>query len=127
MNLQRKIRIGGWIILAALTLAIVVAAIGINQIRFGGPQHRAEQTMNALEADILPPPLFLVEPMLNATMAIDEKQHVEEYIADLAETRREYETRRDYWRKIALDDRVRAELEGADKVADAFWQKLDSE
>ena len=37
MNLQRKIHLGGIAILVALTLALLVAAIGIQQIRFGGP------------------------------------------------------------------------------------------
>ena len=64
MNLQRRIQLGGWAILAALALALVVAGVGIQEIRFGGPQHRAEQQMDALEADLLPPPLYIVESWL---------------------------------------------------------------
>ena len=104
MNLQRKIQIGGWMILAALALALVVAAIGIQEIRLGGPPHRAEQTMSTLEADVLPPPLFIVEPWLEATLAVDQRAHMDDHLANMARLRKEYDARKAYWREAPIPE-----------------------
>jgi len=127
MNLQRRIQLGGWAILAALALALVVAGVGIQEIRFGGPQHRAEQQMDALEADLLPPPLYIVESWLEATLAVEDPSQREARLANLARQRKDFEDRKDYWRKAAIDEHTRHELRATTEAADAFWQTLDSE
>jgi len=127
MNLQRKIQIGGWMILAALTLALVVAAIGIQEIRLGGPPHRAEQTMSTLEADLLPPPLFIVEPWLEATLAVDQRARMDDHLANMARLRKEYDARKAYWREAPISADLRREVDASDSTVDAFWTVVDTQ
>ena len=126
MNLQRKIHLGGIAILVALTLALLVAAIGIQQIRFGGPQHLAERVQSNLQADVLPPPLFVVEPFLESTLLIDEPDK-EVHLARLAETRKEYEAEKQAWRQADLDQDTRREVDDVTASADQFWQVVDAD
>ena len=70
-SLKRKGQIGGWAILGTVAVAVAVSAYSINHIRVGGSLHRTSQIISDLNADILPPPTFIVEPWLEATLISD--------------------------------------------------------
>ncbi len=70
MSLKRTSRKGSAILVAAIVLAIVVTGGAIQQIRFGGPMHHENQQISDLTADILPPPLYVIESYLEATQAM---------------------------------------------------------
>ncbi|MBA4773980.1 MAG: hypothetical protein H2054_12905 [Sphingomonas sp.] len=71
MSINRNGTIGGGVILAAMAVAGVVASMQIEQIRFGGPIQVKNQQASDLVADILPPPEYVIEPYLEATMLVN--------------------------------------------------------
>ena len=77
-------------------------------------------------ADILPPPLYLVEARLLAEELLQagtaERQRLS---GELARLKREYDERNRFWQGEALDEAVRAPLLGAQRShADAFWAEV---
>jgi methyl-accepting chemotaxis protein len=118
---------------AALTLGGVVAAIllvvgvGINHIRNGGALDNQEQALADYRADILPPPMFLVEAFSNASiMAIHRDSYAinDERLSRLEEQFWEAERG---WAKSALDDELKAGLAAnARDTGRAFWNEVNT-
>ncbi|MEY4720819.1 MAG: hypothetical protein RIQ46_544, partial [Pseudomonadota bacterium] len=126
-SLQRKGQIGGLVIIATLILAIAIASFSIHRIRFGGPLHADSEEMNTLNADILPPPLFIVEPFLAATLLADNDGSVAEHLRNLDGQRKDYEARRDFWLQEDLEENLRRDLEAVRKDGDHFWQVMEDQ
>lgn len=121
-----------------LTFAAVVviglgASIGLQnytllQLQVGGPVYDGIIDGKDLVADILPPPLYLVEAyMLSSEAALDPRkaEHSIEKIAVLAT---DYRTRRDYWQASNLPGPLKTKL--ADDVVvkgEAFWSAYNDQ
>ncbi len=74
-------------------------------------------------ADILPPPEYIIEPYLEATLALDDPSAVAQHRERLAALRKDYDARHQYWIPQEFDDNLRALLvEGAHKPATRFWE-----
>ena len=108
-------------------IAVAISATSMTKIRIGGAAYdRIVQTKD-LVADILPPPLYIIEAYLEATRAA----HFETAVADvkkrMGELRKDYETRRGYWQASNLDADIRNKLTEASHAHVAkFWAAVDS-
>ena len=74
-----------------------------------------------LVADILPPPLYLVEAWLEVNLVLDEPERVVEHEARLQQLRSDYEERHTFWTARKLDPALREHLAGD---VDAFAARL---
>src|SRR5579872_4051958 len=63
--------------LACVAIAIVVIFMGINEIKVHGPVYERIKTANDLTADILPPPLYVLETYLTLHQLQDTKDPAE--------------------------------------------------
>jgi methyl-accepting chemotaxis protein len=123
----------------AITLFGVVAAFGLaaliftsgyalQQLRVGGPLYSQIKLGNDLIADILPPPAYVLEAYLEATLALREPETVAARAERLTQLRKDYNDRRDYWRKSELDPVSRAMLtEKSDVEVKKFWDIVQGE
>lgn len=126
MELRAKGRLGGIVAVVSLIVAIVIACGGLWMISVGGPLHQSEQRMSDLTADILPPPAYVIEPYLEATLLVARPQGVAQSKARLAELENQYRERFEYWAASDLQAGLKARLTGdVGKTANAFWQELD--
>lgn len=126
MNIARLSRFGGFGLIATILLAALIAAWGINEIRFGGDLHRKDQQLNEFNADILPPPQYLVESFLEAELMANDLTRLEEHSARLDQLKADWRLRADYWAASDLDADLKAGI--AATVANhgvAFWQEVD--
>ncbi|MCX7177035.1 MAG: methyl-accepting chemotaxis protein [Proteobacteria bacterium] len=75
-------------------------------------------------ADILPPPLYVLEAELTVLQLQDAKgEDVTPLIVKLASLKKEYDDRNAFWEKEALDPAVKQALLGEQKkAADNFWK-----
>ena len=118
-------RRGANALLALITIAIVLAAVVIAQIRFGGPLHRESAMQDELMADILPPPLFVVEPFMLSEAVKDSNGTSPDALNRLQSSRDAYIARKSYWAEAPLPEELRPQVEATVKSADQFWQAID--
>ncbi len=98
----------------------------LDQLKVGGPIYAQVVQNKDLIADILPPPVYIIESYLTCL----ELSHISDLSsADINEKRsrlvrleREYRTRLDYWRQEKLPNAMQIELDTASKAADLFYQ-----
>ena len=118
-------RRGSRALIALTILAIVVTGYVVSQIRYGGPIVQRTSLQADLIADVLPPPLFVVETYLDTTLAVNDMSDAATLKADIAESRAEFDARRDYWRQQDLPAEVRAKLDITVATAQRFWDVVD--
>lgn len=126
MRIATVVRAGAVALLLTLCIAGWIAATRVDSIRFGGPLQLENQEISDLVADILPPPSYIIEPYLEATLLLRDPALVEERALRLAQLRKDFDARQSYWERSALQSDARTTLTGpAHDSAMAFWQELD--
>ncbi|WP_185684785.1 methyl-accepting chemotaxis protein [Novosphingobium aerophilum] len=135
MSLKRTSRKGSAILVGAILIAILVTGIAIQQIRFGGPMHRVNQQFSDLTADILPPPLYVIESYLETTQAvaatadgIGAPGSAEGHAGRLAQLERQFNERAQVWENSDLTSALKATLvPRVISTGKAFWQEVDTQ
>jgi methyl-accepting chemotaxis protein len=126
MNIQIKSQRAGFALLSFLGLAIVFSAYGINTIRFGGEMHRINQQLSDFNADILPPPEYLVESYLIANLIARSPSQLDSYSGKLAKLKREWLDRANHWAASDLEPSLKTGI-GKTVAEDgtAFWKIVE--
>jgi methyl-accepting chemotaxis protein len=128
MNIRQMSQLGGMALMGLLVLVTLFSAFSINTIRFGGEMHRINQQLHEFNADILPPPEYLVEAYLVANLVARSPGKIPGFEAKLADLRQQWRQRADHWAGSDLDGDLKAGL--AATVAEdgaAFWQIVDTQ
>lgn len=126
MTIEKISRLGGLGLSGLLAAMIVLIGIGVNQTRIGGPLDMSEQLLDNFRADILPPPMFLVEPFANASiMAI----HRDDYAINderLTKLEKEYSDAERRWSQSALSDEFKTAIAaGVSTHGKEFWDEIN--
>jgi methyl-accepting chemotaxis protein len=127
MSIKRTSQTGGIAIFAAIAITLAVGSFGIDRIRLGGPLYQDDKQAADLVADILPPPNYIVEPWLEATLISDEHGIPSEHLAKLKSLRVAYIARRDYWAEQDLPEELAPSLAAAEAESDRFWEIFENE
>ena len=101
---------GAKVVVGLIAVAIILVAVAVSYIRFGGPLHRQNLLQDELLADILPPPAFVVEPYLHTTWVIADPSHAQAALSELAEERALFEQRKAYWATAPVPEELRDEV-----------------
>ena len=114
----------------AMVLLLVVggslAAWRLDRIRIGGAVEQVQQENADLIADILPPPAYIIEPYLEATLILNDPGRVQDGARRLAALHRSYDERIGYWKQSPLPAPLKQLLiERATPAADGFWRELE--
>ena len=126
MTIKQTGKIGGVVILATMAVASGIAATKINTIRLGGPVQVANQQVSDLVADILPPPEYVIEPYLEATLLANDPASVVQRKSRLAELHKQFDERDRYWKDSTLDSSLKTMLIAqSNAAAGRFWTELD--
>ena len=121
--------------LAIFAVCVVLGQVAIlgatstalNQLRIGSDGYKVIIDAKDLVADILPPPLYVIEAYLEAKLAVEAPGEVAEHKARLADLKKDFDTRRQVWRASSLPAQLRDQLlEAASKEADAFWAEISN-
>jgi methyl-accepting chemotaxis protein len=128
MKISGVMRTFGGALAAGLILAGGVALFAIEGLRVGGPLFRQIVDNKDIVADILPPPLYVVEADLVATKLVAHPETVDAAADKLAALRKDYDTRNAYWKTAPIDPAMRAMLvDESSAPAMAFWREIDEE
>lgn len=128
MTIRKLIQLSALALILLLTIGGIVAVRDINMIRLGGPLETEQRKFLHLGGDAMPPPLFIVRPYLEMTLAIDEPDRMNFHIDNIGTLKTEYEQRKRYWLAQELPSKMRQELNAAlaesDKVFAIAEQQL---
>ena len=124
--LSDKARTGARLLIGLVLAIIALASVVVYGIRAGGPLTQGAALQDALLADVLPPPAFVVEPYLNASLIVHNPDRAGPQLADLKDERAEFEVRKAYWKTAPVPEQLRASLNDTIAAADRFWQVMDT-
>jgi methyl-accepting chemotaxis protein len=117
-------------VITALGLAALFFASGyaLQQLRVGGPLYGQIKLGNDLVADILPPPEYVLEAYLEATLALREPETIAARTERLVQLRKDYDERREYWSRSDLDATLKGLLtEKSHAEVTKFWAIIQDE
>ena len=127
IRIAQATRAFGAFIILGLILLVGVSWGAMNQVRIGGDLYQNIKRHQDLTADILPPPLFLVEAHL-VTMEIRDSASLAVEKPRLDGLRRDYERRMAHWRSQPLSPELKNLLiSRLDPTAKAFWAQIDTQ
>ncbi len=123
MKISAATKIAGVAVIGGIIGMIVVNAVGSYELSIGGKTYERIINGKDLVADILPPPLYVIEPYLNATLALNNPKDVSAYKTRLAKLHKDYNERQAWWREHRGVDRNVLGLLLDDSAAPAakFW------
>lgn len=126
MSIKRNAMIGGGVVLATMMATAVILGFEFNTIRVGGEVDRANRQISDLVADILPPPEYVIEPYLEATLLVNDPRALPMRKARLGELEAQFNDRYRYWQNSGLAPALKTQLvneSGAE--AKRFWAEMD--
>jgi len=117
---------GSGIVAVFLAIGVFYTSLTINEIRFGGPIQQKNQQMSDLIADILPPPHYIIESYLEATLAMKDVRSHSALSERLGELEKEYRKRHNYWKKSSLSPSLKTQLiKETGEPAEQFWGEVN--
>lgn len=128
MRLNISSAVVGFGILMIVGLLAVIGAGGgaLYMLRVGGPVYDQVILSKDLVADILPPPLYVVEAYLEANKAREEPQAFARHASKLKALHKDYDDRRAYWQAAALPENIKKQLMvDSDAPAQKFWEEVE--
>ncbi|WP_137130378.1 methyl-accepting chemotaxis protein [Rhizobium sp. FY34] len=125
MTLSRFLIAFGVTLLTGFCLALGILLYSLQQVKIEGPKYKQIIDSKDLVADILPPPMFLVEAYLTATETARHPEETDANIEILQKLQKDFDTRMTVWASKDLPADIRAHLDTKLKPAtDAFWEQL---
>jgi methyl-accepting chemotaxis protein len=123
ITIARSLILFGCLVGAGLTASVGIQNSAFERLRVNGPVYQQVIYGKDLVADILPPPLFLVEAYLLATEGAYHPQSAKDNLQKIAELKKSYEERKIYWPTTDLATDLQSQLaRSVQPTSEAFWQ-----
>lgn len=120
LRISGALTLFGVVLLAGVLLVTGMAWLTINEVRIGGPLYRKVSASKDFIADVLPPPLYVIESYLDAKSLAAQPNAAEaaRVRGDLKRLTEAYDQRLTYWRGQPMDAQARDLLFGeSDRTA----------
>ena len=125
LTISRAILIFGLVTALGLGAVIATSVYGLSQLKVGGPLYNQIKLGNDLIADILPPPEYVIEAYLEATLVLHDPAQLAAHRDRIAQLKKEYDERHDFWVKSDLDPVLKTKLvEKSDSEVRRFWTAI---
>ncbi len=122
MKISNATKIAGAAVIGGFIAVIAVNTVGSYKLRVGGEVYSRIVAGKDLIGDILPPPAYVIEPYLEATLAVNDPKNVSVHHDRLVQLRKDYDERMAYWQQQDIDPAVRDLLvKEAAAPAAKFW------
>jgi methyl-accepting chemotaxis protein len=126
MQIKRTGHLLAGLKIATFLVAVLIAGFAFNSIGSDGKLATQNRLISDLLADILPPPIYVVEPYLEATRAIANPANASSHIARLHALDDEYRARAEHWSGDNLPIELKAPFAAAQRPAVAFWAEINT-
>src|SRR3954449_9268963 len=108
LSLSSAIIAFGIVLAIGFTAVVSTSLYALKELKVGGPLYNKIKLGNDLVADILPPPEYVIEAYLEATLALRDPASLSAHRDRLAQLKKEYDERHDYWLKSDLDPAIQS-------------------
>jgi methyl-accepting chemotaxis protein len=127
LNISSAVNLFGILVGVGFAAVVCTTLLAINELKVGGPVYTRIVLGKDLIADILPPPEYIVEPYLEVTLALNEPASLAAREERLAQLRKDYDTRHEYWEADEIyDSAIVEKLTGpAHAEAARFWEEVE--
>ena len=128
LSISAAIAVFGLILVVGFASVVLTSAYALKELKVGGPLYERIKLGNDLVADILPPPVYVIEAYLEATLALREPTAIAEHEKKLSQLRKDYDDRKTFWTSSPLQPELKAILvDKSDSEVRKFWQILDGD
>lgn len=126
ITISRAIFAFGMLTVSGLLSVIFASNYALSQLKVGGPLYDKIKLGNDLVADILPPPEYVIEAYLEATLALQDPASLTTRRDRLVQLKKDYDDRRDFWSKSDLDPAIKSKLTGTSHAdVTRFWNAVE--
>lgn len=127
-TISRSIILFGIVTAISLSAVIGTSLYSLSQLKVGGPLYNRIISGKDLVADILPPPAYVIEAYLEASLALHYPANAAKHRTRIAQLKKEYEERREFWAKSDLDAPLKAKLtEQSHREVEKFWATAEKD
>ncbi|MBB4192500.1 methyl-accepting chemotaxis protein [Rhizobium aethiopicum] len=127
-TIARSLVAFGIAVSAGLFMSIGLQQSALERLKVNGPVYEQVVYGKDLIADILPPPLFVVESYMLSFEASKFPELTDTNLAKIANLKAAYDDRRAYWKSTRLPQALKDELENDVLTkGDAFWDVMNRE
>lgn len=127
MRLATLSKIGGALLAVGFGVLVGINSHALSQLKVNGPVYERVIAGKDLIADILPPPAYVIEAFLEASLIARDPGAFESGRDALARARTDYNDRIAHWKGYNLPDSIKSELLGdVHREADHFWKIVES-
>ncbi|HEY2008337.1 MAG TPA: ATP-binding protein [Rhizomicrobium sp.] len=100
----------------------------LTRLKVGGPIYERLNMDSALVADILPPPEYILEPYLEATLALEKPSALAQHRARLRDLHKIYDERHRFWAAQPISNEIKSlMLRQSDPEAESFWRLTEKQ
>ncbi len=125
LTISRAIVLFGLVTALGLGAVIFTSYYALSELKVGGPIYDKIKLGNDLIADILPPPEYVIEAYLEATLALNDPASLPVRSDRLAQLKKEYDERFLFWSQSDLEPRIKSQLtETSHRAVQHFWMAL---
>ncbi|SFN87349.1 Methyl-accepting chemotaxis protein [Bradyrhizobium sp. Ghvi] len=128
LSLSSAIIAFGIVLAIGFTAVVSTSLYALRELKVGGPLYSDIKLGNDLIADILPPPEYVIEAYLEATLAMREPDQLAAHGERLVQLRKDYDERKAYWTASSLSADLKAALVSrSDAEVQKFWKLLSDQ
>jgi methyl-accepting chemotaxis protein len=131
---MQKFKIGSIALVVSLfvILGYLVSAgsaiYALRDLKVGGPVYERIVLMKDLTADILPPPAYVIEAYLEASLALANPQNATAHKERIQKLREDYVARHEYWKKQDIDAALKTDITvNSDRAVRKFFSAVEDE
>ena len=126
LTITRAIVLFGLVTAIGLGAVVFTGIFALSEVKVGGPLYNKLKLGNDLIADILPPPEYVIESYLEATLALNNPAELGNRRDRLKQLKKEYDERHEFWVKSDLEPVVKAKfVVDSHREVQRFWTAIE--
>jgi methyl-accepting chemotaxis protein len=126
LTISRAMVLFGLVTAIGLGAVVFTGIFALGEVKVGGPLYNQIKLGNDLVADVLPPPEYVIESYLEATLALNNPAELATRRDRLNQLKKEYDERREFWVKSDLDPVLKTKLvQDSHREVQRFWTAIE--
>jgi len=126
LSVSSAIALFGLVTAVGFAAVVLTSAHAMKELKVGGPIYTEIRLANDLVADILPPPEYVIESYLEATLALRDPDSLETRRPRLKQLHKEYDERKAFWNSSDLSPSLKSMLTSqSDAEVERFWKNIE--